>query len=433
MGDVNNFDSRKKKVQEFEVHIDATHDDKTSMRDLTSYSEGAREKLNMSAKKGLRNFKRVRKSPKNAKFFRSVWLFMIAMICLMLGQLVVFGTLDMLAITREDAVVSIEIPKGAGKNEVANILYKNNVIKQPSFFKLYMLFTKGSKKFIPGSFEIKTNLDYEAAINYLRSNANRLDSDVVDVMIPEGKNVMEIASILEKNEICSEGEFLKACKSSEFDKEFNFLKETKTSGVIYRLEGYLFPDTYTFYKNVEPRTVINKMLNNFNNKVNKKLIIDDSNEKVSVKTLAERKSMQLADVINLAAMVQAEASNDADMHGIAAVINNRLHTSKTGGMSSFGDAINGCLGVDATVWYPYRSRDKVPQNMVDSYESPYDTYKFSGLPKGAICNPGMTAIETVLNHKPTQNYFYCHDKDGNTYYAKTFAEHSTNLRKAGLK
>lgn len=433
MSDVNNFDSRRKKVQEFEVTIDDAGDEKAAMEDLMSYSEGAREKLNMSTKRGSRKFKRAKKSPKNAKFFRSIWLFMIAAICVMLGQFVIFGTLDMLAITRNDAVVSIEIPKGAGKNEVANILHKNDVIKQPTFFKLYLLFTKGSKKFIPGSFEIKTNLDYEATINYLRSNANRLDSDVVDVTIPEGKNIMEIASILEKNEICSEEEFLKACKSSsEFDKDFSFLKEAKTADVIYRLEGYLFPDTYTFYKSVEPRTVLRKMLNNFNNKISKKLLIDESNEKISVKALAERKSIPLADVINFAAMVQAEASNDADMPGIAAVLSNRLATKKTGGMSTFGDAINGCLGVDATVWYPYRSRDKVPQNMRDSYESTYDTYKFSGLPKGPICNPGMTAIETVLSHKPTQNYFYCHDKDGKTYYAKTFAEHGVNLRKAGL-
>ncbi len=433
MSDVNNnFEGRKKKVQDFEVTIEETDNQHASMEDLMSYSDGAKEKLNMATKKGSTKFKRVKKSPKNVKFFRRMWLFMISMTCFMLGQFVIFGTLDMLSITRSESVVSIEIPKGAGKNEVANILYKNGVINQPTFFKLYLLLTKGSKKFIPGSFEIKTNLDYEATINYLRSNANRLDTDVVDVTVPEGKNIIEIAGILEKNEICSTDEFLNACKSSEFDKEFSFLKEVKGSEVIYKLEGYLFPDTYTFYKNVEPRTVIRKMLNNFNNKISKKLLIDESNEKVSVKTLADRKSMSIADVINMAALIQAEASNDADMPGVSAVISNRLHTKKTGGMSPFGDAINGCLCVDATVWYPYRSKERVPQNMVESYESPYNTYKFSGLPKGAICNPGLTAMETVLNHKPTQYYFYCHDKDGKTYYAKTFSEHGANLRKAGL-
>ncbi len=422
-------EDRKRKVEEFEVNIEDTYKEDEEIENLMSYSDDKKKNMDISLKNETSS---VKKSAKNVKFFKSIWIVMIVSICLMLGQFVIFGTFDMLAITRNDNVVKVEIPKGAGKNAIANILYEKGVIKQPGFFKMYLLLTKGSQKFIPGSFEIKSNLDYEATINYLLSNANRIDSDIVDVTVPEGKNIIEIAGILEKNEICSSDEFLKACKSNDFNKDYDFIAGSSSKDIIYKLEGYLFPDTYSFYKNVEPKSVIKKFLNNFENKVSKKLLTDESNEKVSVKTLAERKSMSISDVINFASLVQAEASNDADMPGVAAVISNRLSTLNNGGKSTFGDAINGCLSLDSTTWYPYRSKDKVPSNIVDTYESPYDTYKFSGFPKGPICNPGITAIESVLTFKPTQYYFYCHSKEGKTFYAKSFSEHGVNLKKAGL-
>lgn len=422
-------EGREKKVKDFEVNIEDTYSEYEEVENLMSYSDNKKKKIDISLGNDHNNIK---KSTKNVKFFKSIWILMIVSVCLMLGQFVIFGTLDMLAIIRDDNVVCVEIPKGAGKNAIANILYEKGVIKQRGFFKMYLLLTKGSQKFIPGSFEIKSNLDYEATINYLLSNANRIDSDIVDVTVPEGKNVIEIAGILEKNEICSVDEFLKSCKSNDFDKDYDFISGNNSKDVMYKLEGYLFPDTYSFYKNVEPKTVIKKFLNNFDNKISKKLLTDESNEKISVKTLAERKSMSIKDLINFASLVQAEAANDSDMSGVAAVISNRLSTLSNGGKSPFGDAVNGCLSLDSTIWYPYRSKDKVPSNIVDTYESPYDTYKFSGLPKGPICNPGITAIESVLTFKPTQYYFYCHSKDGKTYYAKSFTEHGVNLKKAGL-
>ncbi len=424
------YNGRSSKIENFELKINHKYDGEEIKNDIMSYSDNKRD--HHYSKKGHESIIKIKKSLKNKKFFKSTWFAMIISTCLMLGQFVVFGALDMLAITREDKLLTIEIPKGAKKLDVVNILYENGVITQPTFFKLYLFLTKGSQKFIPGKFEIKTNLDYEAIVNYLESNANRLDSDVVDVTIPEGKNVLEIAKILEDNQICSLDEFTSACNSNEFEKNYSFFKDIKSDDVIYKLEGYLFPDTYTFYKNIEPRYVIKKFLNNFNNKISKKLITNESNEKVSVLTFAEKKSISLGDLINLASLIQAEASNDADMLEIASVLENRLNTLKNGGKSSFGDAINGCLSVDATIWYPYRNRDKVPKDILENYESPYDTYKFSGLPKGPICNPGMTAIEAVLNHKSTQYYFYCHNKEGKTFFAKTFAEHGVNLKKAGL-
>ena len=270
-----NLSDRRKKVENFEVKIEDTYREQELMEDLMSYSQYEKKMASTHTKGEPRKAQKIRKSVENERFFKRVWIGMILSICLMLGQFVVFGTLDMLAITREDAILKIKIPKGARKCEIVNILHENGVVNQPTFFKLYLFLTKGAQKFIPGTFEVKTNMDYEAIVNYLQSNANRLDSDIIDVTIPEGKNVMEIAEILENNEICSAEEFMNACKSSDYDKQYDFLSGRESTDVEYNLEGYLYPDTYSFYKNVEPKTIIKKFLNNFNNKISKKLFKED--------------------------------------------------------------------------------------------------------------------------------------------------------------
>ena len=75
----------------------------------------------------------------------------------------------------------------------------------------------------------------------------------------------------------------------------------------------------------------------------------------------------------------------------------------------------------------------MPADIRDTFESRYDTYQIIGLPPGPICNPGAAAIDAALNPDDTDYYYFCHDKDGNAYYAKTAQQHEQNLVKAGLK
>jgi UPF0755 protein len=85
------------------------------------------------------------------------------------------------------------------------------------------------------------------------------------------------------------------------------------------------------------------------------------------------------------------------------------------------------LGLDSTKYYPYRSEDKVPTDLVKNFKSRYDTYDSVGLPPGPICNPGMDAIKAAIQPSDTSYYFFCHDKYGNAYYASTIYEHQENL------
>jgi UPF0755 protein len=107
------------------------------------------------------------------------------------------------------------------------------------------------------------------------------------------------------------------------------------------------------------------------------------------------------------------------MYYISSIIYNRLNADEDMGVKY--------LGLDSTKFYPYRTQADIPEDARDTFESSYDTYSKEGLPAGEICNPGMNAIIAALNPKDTNYYFFCHDKDGNAYYASTIYEHNENL------
>lgn len=421
---------RAEKVKNFNLEINSNSKDELkandSQRDIMSHSsEASREKKVYIHKD--------KKSPRRVKLFNSAWLFIVIAVSFMLSMYTISGVADLLALGRNDQTVEVTIPKESGKSGIAYALNEKGVIKNPSFFKLYLFFTKSGSNIKQGTFEIKTNMDYAAIVNYLKSDANRLDSDIVKIMIAEGKNVLEIADILEKNEVCSKADFVKICKSNELDEDYSFLKETSADETMYKLEGYLFPDTYNFYKNTDAKAVVSKFLANYEKKVNKKEGTSDSDEKVSVVQRANNAGMSMKELINLASLIQAEAANEDDMYMVSSVIHNRLKTVSNDGVSPFGEGGMSLLGLDSTVWYPFRTKESVPDDLLSKYPTKYDTYLNKGLPPGPICNPGMVAIDAALSAKNTQYYYFCHSKDEKkSYYAKTLTEHNQNLKKAGL-
>ncbi|MBQ5686434.1 MAG: endolytic transglycosylase MltG, partial [Ruminococcus sp.] len=85
------------------------------------------------------------------------------------------------------------------------------------------------------------------------------------------------------------------------------------------------------------------------------------------------------------------------------------------------------LGLDSTKYYPYRSAEALPESAGKNYKSRYDTYSLKGLPPGPICNPGNDAIKAALQPASTEYLFFCHDKDGQAYYASTIEQHEANL------
>lgn len=392
---------------------------KKNQNEISSFSRKYKKKV----KKSKKNKNIATISAQQHLLFKRIWAFMVFCLSFVLSVFSVFGMIDMLAMVREENTVNICIEN---RKHISKILCDSKVIKNPEFFDFYIDIFGQRKNIVCGTFKIKTNLDYSAIVSYLSQNNNRLDSDIVEVTVPEGKNVIEIAQILEKNKVCKEEDFLKYCKNGDFSKTSVISSLKNYKDLEYKPEGYLFPDTYKLYKNLDPKFIVRKFLANYKSKITYK---GENDELSSIEEQAKKKNIDIQDLINIASLIQAEAANEKDMYNVSSVIWNRLNAKNNKKTTESGLQF---LNIDATIWYPYRSKEKVPQNIVDKFSSKYNTYKNEELPIGAICNPGEKAISAALNPNKSPYYYYCHSKDGKAYYAKTLAEHNTNLKKAGL-
>jgi len=374
---------------------------------------------------------KVKKSRKNGCFFKTAWIVFICLTSVLLSKFIMMGINDMLAVGKSPDTLQIEILENSSIDEVAQILKDKNIITERWFFKLYALATKSPKVFSAGIYELEGNMDYQSIINHIKNRDNI--RDIVEVTITEGMNILECAALMEKNEICDKDEFLKYCSSGRFDEKYNFIKEIEShSPRTYRLEGYLFPDTYKFYRGEDPVNVINKLLSNFQKRIYQQTSIEGRSSESSICQLAENQGLSIDELINLASLIQAEAASKEDMHKVSSVISNRLDTVKTGGKNRFGEFSMNLLRIDATIYYPYKTEASIPADIRKGFSSSYNTYKIQGLPPGPICNPGFDAILAALFPTQTDFYYYCHSKTGESFFARTNEVHISNLKKAGL-
>lgn len=418
------------KAESFHLNIQDNYDDDGSFsydepEELNSYSgQDVKEQIARESKNALKKRKKAEKkelklkNKRNRRVFRWMWVISVVIVGAMLSVYIITGMNDLLAINRQDSsTIMVEIPENPTLDEVAQTLEKNGVIDEISYFKMFAMLTKSDEGFTQGTYEMRKNMDYEAIINYLMSSGNR--TDTVSVMITEGENVLEVAQTLKENGVLSETDkFLELCSSDNFDEDFSFLKDIKNgSDRYYKLEGYLYPDTYEFYKNEDAEKVIYKFLNNYEMKITEKQDVRGYDKLITVKKMVEESNSgyTLDEVMIIASIIQAEAANTDDMYNVSSILHNRLEASADLGVSN--------LGLDSTKFYPYRNADNAPDNFV----SKYDTYDEAGLPEGPICNPGMEAIKAALNPNSTSYYYFCHDSEGNAYYASTIYEHNANL------
>lgn len=358
------------------------------------------------------------KAGKNKRIFKIMWLVMVVLVSLTLSSYLIDGANDFLAANRaQEHSVTIELPENVTLKQLSTILQEAEVIKEKEFFELFFTLKdmKGKDnitKIKKGTVIIDTNMDYQEIIDNLISGNER---EVVEIVLYDGMNALDIAQKLEEEGVCSANEFLNEINSDKYMKaDYPQIQAlTNIEDRYYLLEGYLFPDTYQFYKESEPATVIEKLLNTFKNKT------------TFLESLIENSEYTKDEIIVLASIIQREAASVEDMHRVSAVLNNRLKNGEANGVFK--------LGCDSTTFYPYHRKDTLPESK-QGYVSDYDTYTISGLPAGAICSPGVDAIKAAL--MPDEGYldyfYFCHAADGTAYYAETDEGHQENLVKAGL-
>ena len=264
----------------------------------------------------------------------------------------------------------------------------------------------------PGSTAGKTTQQ-----NNQTTTERETESRTVKVTIPEGYNIVQIAKKLEANGVCSATDFINTAQTYDFSYYPLVGSMPKKQYRAFKLEGYLFPDTYEFYKNMKPQDAVGKFLRG-----SKAVLANYPSSAKNLKNMDE--------ILTLASIIEKEAKTNTDKKRVSAVLHNRLAQ----GMK---------LQVDATPVY-LRSyiRDNVGKykNLNSSYTAycnAYNTYNSAckGLPAGPICNPGRSSINAAINPSTEAEYkdmlYFC-SKGGTIYYAKTQAEHDANLKKYGI-
>lgn len=302
---------------------------------------------------------------------------------------------DLLALNKKDHLAEIVVTDGEKLGSVSKSLKKEGLINYRGLFLLYS--SLSDTEVVAGTYELNTSMDYHALLTAMsaRSGARK----TVNVTIPEGYSMQQIFELLEEKNVNTVEALTEAAANEDYDYDFLANKE---KGDASRLEGYFFPDTYQFYSGGDAKTVINKMLRNFDNKMTDELrqTISDS-------------GYTMDEIITIASLIEKE-TDGSDGTKISSVIRNRLKNS--------GETA-GYLQIDAALLYALGEHKEVLTDADKEIDSPYNLYKNKGLPPTPICNPGMASIRSALYPDNTSYYFYALGEDGVHHFFKTYREH----------
>ena len=323
---------------------------------------------------------------------------------------------DILAIEKTEYECEVTINAGATDSEVLSILKDNDLIRNELFCNLFVKLINGSGEYVSGSYTLNADWGLEKMLSTMQAGNNY--SETITLTFPEGYTIDQIAEKLEANKVCTASSFIKTMQSVDFSTEYSFLKNQANKETRFRtLEGYIYPDTYEFYIGENASSVVRRFLDNFESKWTA-----DYSKK------AKDLGMTVDEVITLASIIQAEAANSGQMKDISSVLHNRLDKPATFPR----------LECDSTEKYLVETiKVTLTSSTTDTqkyiaYRDLYDTYSTDcqGLPVGAICNPGASAIAAALYPSDTNYNYFRHDVKGKVYYANTFAEHEQNGYKA---
>ena len=374
-----------------------------------------------------------------------VWLAIIVVVGVSLGRTLWVCCADLMAFGKPDKAITItitdkevsEAPNGMKAVDIDGIAQKladAGLIEHPDLFVLFATLTGKDQDISVGTFTLNSYYDYNAMINGMAHNAPA--REIVTVLVPEGYNCAQTFALLEEKGVCTAKELEEYAANGELN-DYWFLDGVKR-GSKYCLEGYLFPDTYDFYTNDDPRRVLEKFLNDFNYRFSD-LMKEDfvemqarygkmlASHGYSKDYIAEN-PLTMHQLVTLASIVERESSSGAESFDIASVFYNRLTNAKE---YPFLDS-------DATVHYAigdYFGKIKTLTSEHLATNSPYNTRGVQkGLPAGPICNPGIYSLYAVLDPNDTGYYYFLlNPKTGVHVFARTYAEHQKNVKDLGYK
>ncbi|WP_232219187.1 endolytic transglycosylase MltG [Anaerovibrio sp. RM50] len=291
-------------------------------------------------------------------------------------------------------LVYVHVAKGMSSGDIAKELEKKGVISSTTKFWLATKLNGADSKFKVGTFALTKNMSAADALSILINGK----TVAVRVTIPEGYGVKEIAKRLDEAGVCSEKDFLKLAKDYA---PYEYMEKHKDT--VYRVEGFLFPDTYDFASDATTEDVMRRLIDEFDNKLT-----------ADMRRRAKAQNISIYELVTMASLVEKEARFEEDMPIISQVLWKRLNISMP-------------LQSDATLQY-VMAEIKEDVSIADTkIDSPYNSYQNYGLPPGPIASPGLKALKAALDPASTDYLYFVADRDGKNYYSYTYDEHLSKV------
>jgi len=342
----------------------------------------------------------------------------ITMICILLVVLllspIIWYNSCLKSISKENIPVQVTIEIGSGSDLIATTLKSKDIIQSKLAFKLYIKLNKVDG-LQAGNYELNKNMSIPEIIEVLKTG--KVMKEQINITFVEGKNILWIAKKIANSTNNSEQDVYNLLRNESYlnsliDEYWFITEDIKNKDIYYPLEGYLFPDTYSFNgKDVSVEDIFKAMLDKMD----------------SILSECGAKGKDVHDILSLASVVELEGLDAASRKTIASVFYNRLEANMS-------------LGSDVTTYYAYKidmgERD-LTVNELYTY-NPYNTrgpQMFGKLPVGPIASPSKSSIEAVIEPIDSNYLYFVADKNGKVYFTNTLAEHQqlvTDLKNKGL-
>lgn len=338
---------------------------------------------------------------------------LIIAVCLLYNYCI--GSVD----SKNDKTILVEIKEGNSSSDIARILKEKELIRNEIVFKIYLKLNNVND-LKGGYFELNQTMNVEEIVDKLRKG-DTVEPNAITLLFKEGLNIREIATIIAENTNNTEENVFETLEDTEYidsliDKYWFLTEDIKHPNIYYPLEGYLFPNTYTFEdRNVSVKEIFSKMLDEMQTRLDK------------YKADIEKSNYSIHELMTIASVAELEGISLEDRKNIVGVFYNRLKKNMN-------------LGSDVTTYYAF----KVGMNERDLTTTEINTYNayntrgpnMNGkIPIGPISNPSKEAIEAAIYPSTNDYLYFVADKDRNVYFTKTVSEHDKKvqeLKDAGL-
>lgn len=331
---------------------------------------------------------------------RTTWVIIsiVILIVLIIVALIYINFLSSAIEPNNDGVIFVEIPRGSITSDIAYILKEKDLIKSELYFEMRIKNLGHDSELKAGTYELSKNMDVDLIIKKLVDGNNKVES--VRFTIPEGYTIEQIADKLSEQGLVDKQRFVQLSKEGNFD--FEFINEIPDNNEIkYKLEGYLFPETYEIKLGATEEEYIEKMLSQF-----------EKEWKSEWDNVIAKNGLTMHQIVTLSSIIEREVRVDDERPIVSGVFYNRLE-----------DYWN--LESCATVQYVLgKQKESLTYDDLE-IKDPYNTYNNYGLPPGPIGNPGRLSLGAAVYPEDNEYYFFVTKKDdsGSHYFSRTYEEH----------